>query len=163
MRQKLHRGRRSVFRKRNPLPRIIGTIVVALAVVAVGFFGAKWISEHPVTTPQNPEEPTVSAPTSTPDATTPTTTPDTPTVPATADTVRGFYLPFTALTGDDLSATLTAAKQAGYNAVLFDLKDADGKMHYRFASADAVKVNNFTEDAFTPEALKDTLSAQRNA
>ena len=163
MRQKLHRGRRTVFRKRNPLPRIIGTIVVAVAVVAIGFFGAKWISERPATSPDT------SAPSaSTPDTTVPTTpttsTPtDTPSVPATADTVRGFYLPFTALTGDDLSATLAAAKQAGYNAVLFDLKDADGKMYYRFASASAVKVNSFTDSALTPEALKTLFSTIRGA
>lgn len=166
MRQKLHRGKRSVFRKRSPVPRIIVTVLVAVAVVAGGFFGAKWLNEHPVTAPQNPEEPTVSAPITTPDATTPTTTPttpDTPTAPATADTVRGFYLPFSALTGDGLSTTLTAAKQAGFNAVLFDLKDADGKMYYRFSSASAVKVNSFTLDALTPDALKALFSTIRGA
>jgi len=165
MRQKLHRGRRSVFRKRNPVPRIIGGILAAVAVVAVGFFGAKWFSEHPVTQPDDSSAPTVSAPVSTPDTSAPTDTPTPPqpTPPATADTVRGFYLPFTALSGDGLSATLTAAQQAGFNAVLFDLKDAEGKLYYHFTSASAVQVNSFTSDALTREQLSTLLSRIREA
>lgn len=150
MRQKLHRGRRSVFRKRNPAPRIIGGIVAAVAVVALGFFGAKWIHEHPVIAPNDSSAPTVSAP----DTSVPTDTPaqDVPTTPGT-DTVRGFYLPFSALTGDGLTATLTAAKEAGFTAVVFDMKDADGKLYYRFSSAEAAQVNSFTSDAMTADAL----------
>ncbi|MBQ6848934.1 MAG: hypothetical protein IJN76_02640 [Clostridia bacterium] len=164
MRQKLNRGRRSVFRKRSKAPRIIGGVLAAVAIVAVGFFGARWIHEHPTTVPADTattapstSNPTAPAPTSKP------TAPVTPTVPATADTVRGFYLPFSALTGDGLATTLTAAKQAGFNAVLLDLKDADGHMYYRFTSASAVKVNSFTSEALTPEALKSLFSTIRGA
>lgn len=168
MRQKLHRGRRSVFRKRNPAPRIIGTILLAAAVVAGGFFGAKWFSEHPVTAPLDSSAPTASSPVSGPDTSAPAdtpadSTPDTPDPSVTADTVRGFYLPFSALTGDGLSATLTAAKQAGYNAVLFDLKDAEGRMYYRFTSAAAVQVNSFTDNALTADGLSALFAAIREA
>ncbi len=165
MRQKLHRGRRSVFRKRNPAPRIIGGIVAAVAVVAIGFFGAKWLNEHPVITPDGSAEPTVSAPASTPsepNGSAPTK-PDAPTTPATADTVRGFYLPFTALSGDSLSATLSAAKEAGFNAVLFDLKDADGKLYYQFTSSAATQVNSFVENALTPDQLTALFTQIREA
>lgn len=164
MRQKLHRGRRSVFRKRSPLPRIIGGIVATVAVVALGFFGAKWVNEHPVTPPTDTSAPTVSAPTaSVPTDTTAPTTPTTPTDPATADTVRGFYLPFSALTGDNLTATLNAAKEAGFNAVLFDLKDAEGNLYYRFTSSTAVQVNSFTANALTETQLKNLFSTIRGA
>lgn len=164
MRQKLNRGRRSVFRKRKKAPRIIGGIVAAVAIVAVGFFGAQWIHEHPATVPTDTATTTPSVPNATvPTPTTKPAAPTTPEAPATADTVRGFYLPFSALTGDGLSTTLTAAKQAGFNAVLFDLKDADGKMYYRFSSASAVKVNSFTADALTPDTLKTLFSTIRGA
>lgn len=163
MRQKLHRGRRSVFRKRSPLPRIIGGIVATVAVVALGFFGAKWVNERPDTPPSDTSAPTVSAPaTSAPTDTTPTN-PTPPNTPATADTVRGFYLPFSALTSDSLTATLNTAKQAGFNAVLFDLKDAEGNLYYRFTSAAAVQVNSFTTNALTAEQLKSLFSTIRGA
>ena len=166
MRQKLNRGRRSVFRKRNKAPRIIGGIVTAVAIVAVGFFGARWINENPSTVPADTNTATTAP--STPNATTPTqtnkpTTPDTPTAPATAETVRGFYLPFSALTSDGLTATLAAAKEAGFNAVLFDLKDAEGQMYYQFTSATAVKVNSYAGNALTPDGLKTLFSTIRGA
>lgn len=165
MRQKLHRGRRSVFRKRNPAPRIIGSVVAAVAIVAVGFLGAKWFHERPAG--NSPDAPAVSAPatSATADTSAPTapTTPSAPTTPATADTVRGFYLPFTALTGDGLSATLASAKQGGFNAVLFDLKDAEGRMYYRFSSASAVQVNSFTANALTADQLKALFATIRQA
>ncbi len=163
MRQKLHRGRRSVFRKRSPLPRIIGGIVATVAVVALGFFGAKWVNEHPVTPSTDTSAPTVSAPTASAPADTTPTHPATPDTPATADTVRGFYLPFSALTSDNLTATLNAAKQAGFNAVLFDLKDAEGNLYYSFTSNSAVQVNSFTANALTAEQLKNLFSAIRGA
>ena len=163
MRQKLHRGRRSVFRRRSPLPRIIGGIVATVAVVALGFFGAKWVNEHNAMPPTDTSTPAVSAPaTSAPADTTPTN-PTTPNTSADADTVRGFYLPFSALTGNDLTATLNAAKQAGFNAVLFDLKDAEGNLYYRFTSAGAVQVNSFTANALTAEQLKSLFSTIRGA
>ena len=91
MRQKLHRGRRTVFRKRNPAPRIIGGILAAVAVMAIGFFGAKWVSERPAISPDDSSAPTVSAPVDSTPADAPAT--EAPTTPST-DTVRGFYLPF---------------------------------------------------------------------
>ena len=160
MRQKLHRGRRSVFRKRNPAPRIIGGILAAVAVVAIGFFGAKWMTEHPVTAPDDSSAPTVSAP----DTSAPADVPaDSTPTPPTADTVRGFYLPFSALTGDSLTTTLATAKEAGFTAVLFDLKDAQGQLYYRFSCADAVQVNSFTPNALTADQLTALFSRIREA
>lgn len=162
MRQKLHRGRRSVFRKRNPVPRIIGTVVLAVAVVAGGFFGAKWISEHPVTEPMGSEEPTVSAPAPDTDVSAPADAPadTTPDAPATADTVRGFYLPLSKISD---TALLSKAKEAGFTAVIFDLKDTEGRLYYRSSNATAVQVNSFTADAMTAEQLSTLFDTIREA
>lgn len=167
MRQKLYRGRRNVFRKRNPALRIIGGIVAAVAVVAVGFFGAKWFNEHPLTEPGGTSQPTVSAPVSGPDTSAPTDvtpdTPDAPDVPTSTDALRGFYLPFSALTEDALSSTLTAAKAAGFNAVVFDLKDTEGRLYYRFSTAMAQQVNSYVDNALTEAQLKELFTAIRDA
>ena len=69
---KLNRGRRSVFRKRNPLPKILGWSLAAVASVAVGLFGAKWLSERPVIDPVPEDLPAATQPA---DTTTSTTTP----------------------------------------------------------------------------------------
>lgn len=161
MRQKLHRGKRPVFRKRNPALRIIGTAVAVLAIVAGGFFGAKFLTEHPPASsaPDTQEQPTVTTTTA---ATTTTTQPAEET-PSVISRVRGFYLPFSALSDDNLSATLTAAKQAGFNSVVFDLKDVEGNLYYRFSSDTAIKVNTFTQDALTEEQLTALFALIRDA
>lgn len=163
MRRKLKRGRYNVFGKRG-MPPALKTflwILVCVTVVAAGYFGAMWAS--------NGSLPTLDIPSSNTDkpATSPEkpsgnggsgndqdVTPDTPvTPPSSAEEIRAFYLPHSALTADNLSTTLTAAYNAGFNAVLFDLKDADGNLYYRFANAQAKKVGSFTEDAFTSDGL----------
>ncbi len=160
MRQKLHRGKRPVFRKRNPALRIIGTVVVVLAIVAGGFFGAKFLSEHPLTAPNTQEEPTSPSTTT---AAKPTTTTKPKEETATLTTVRAFYLPFSAMGKEDLPDTLAAAKKAGFNSVVFDLKDAEGNLYYRFTSEEAVKVDGFTEDALTKKELKALFTLIREA
>ena len=156
MRQKLHRGKRPVFRKRNPALRIIGTVVVVVAIIAGGFFGAKFISERPQTAPETQEEQT--APTTT-TTTKPTTKPKDET--ATLTTVRAFYLPFSALLKEDLADTLSAAKKAGFNSVVFDLKDAEGNLYYRFNSEYAVKVDGYAEKALTKKQLKNLFALMK--
>lgn len=151
MRQKLHRGRRPVFRKRNPVWRILGVTVTVLAIVAGGFFGAKFLTERPQATPDaGNQQPTTSASTTT---TTPTKT-DKPESTA-LQQVRGFYLPHSMLSADTLSevSLLAEARESGYNAVIFDLKDTNGKLYYKFSNATAKKVGNYAENALTKEQL----------
>lgn len=173
MRRKLRRTR-SVFNKRR-IPRglkVFGTLVLCVAVVAAGFFVAKYATEHGKNTTDSEAIQPLTPPTSNkpnsgtnrpnsdkenepsqPDG-------DQPQTPATLDTIRGFYLPYSALQSDTLPATLTAARKAGFNAVLFDLKDAEGNLYYRFSNAQAKKVNSYTADALTAEdltALFDTI------
>ncbi|MBR3778847.1 MAG: hypothetical protein IKL13_03875 [Clostridia bacterium] len=155
MRRKLKRGRRSVFGKRGmpPALKTVLWIVVCVAVVAVGYFGAMLVSDgglptKPHTPSSNIENPAGNP--NTPDGGGNTddepTTPDTPkppvNTPDVTEDIRAFYLPSSALSVDTLrsSGILTAARGAGFNAVVFDLKDADGVLYYQFANAHAKKV-----------------------
>lgn len=163
MKQKLRRSRRSVFGKKQmpPALKTLIWVVVCAAVVAIGYFGAMWVSEGGLPTPDT-QASDIDAPgmNSAPDADddgnsdTPDT-PDKPTpdAPASAEDVRAFYLPHSALLSDNLPSTLTAAKKAGFTAVVFDLKDAEGNLYYEFTNAQAKKVNGYTADAFTADSL----------
>lgn len=175
MGQKLHRGRRSVFKKRNPVLRTIGWIVLSVAVVTVGFFGAKFFSEHPVLDVGIPSgQPTISDPASTPDdssasedstpATPVTPVPPVGSVPDTAESIQAFYLPHSALLDTaNLTDTLQAAAAAGFNSVVFDLKGGEGELYYQFTSAQAQKVKSYTEDALSAGELEGLFETIRGA
>ncbi len=155
MGMKLHRNRR-VFRSRNLLPRILAWVVSATAVIALGFFGAKYFTEHPVSpTPDSASSESVTN--SLPADTSPESD-DAPSVdPApsvTADKVRAFYLPYSALGNTDaLNATLADAAQAGFNSVVFDLKDENGTLYFRSETARAQQVNSFAADALSADEV----------
>ncbi len=165
MGMKLHRNRR-VFRSRNLLPRILAWIVGAAAVIALGFFGAKYFTEHPVDSAPD-STPSESVTNSLPADTSPESD-DAPSVePApsvTADNVRAFYLPYSALgNADALNATLTAAAQTGFNSVVFDLKDENGTLYFRSDTARAQQVNSFAADALSADEVTALFSAIRKA
>jgi len=173
MKRKLHRSR-NVFRRRG-LPPFLKTllwIVVCVAVVALGYFGAMMISEGGL--PQidievgGGDTPDTNKPADTPDTNNKdsddtVTQPDDPTPPADtpSDTegIRAFYLPSSTLNAD--AALLREAAAAGFNAVVFDLKDADGTMYYRFSCTQAKKVNNYAPDALTADGLTALLDLMK--
>lgn len=159
MRMKLNRGKRDVFRKRSPILRILGWCLAAVAIICGGFFGAKWVSERPATAPVPEDVPAVTQPTTEPT----TSTTVKPQADAVLTEVRGFYLPHTALTGENLSDTLSAAADAGFNAVIFDVKNPEGQLYYRFSAAGAKTVNSYTEDALTKEQIKDLFALIRES
>ncbi len=165
MGMKLHRNRR-VFRSRNPLPRILLWVVGAAAVIAVGFFGAKHFSEHPVgTTPDStPSESQVSS-LPAEDDTPSSDVPDTePTPSPSLEQVRAFYLPFSALGNrDTLTATLADAAKAGFTGVVFDLKDENGTLYFRSETARAQQVNSFAADALSAADTTALFTAIREA
>lgn len=169
MKQKLRRSRRSVFRKKrtHPALKAMAWIAVCVVVVAAGFFGAKWITEGPsvdtsigdTSTPDVPNKGGNSddkpATPDTPD------TPDTPVdTPALSEAIRAFYLPTDALKAEDLPSTLREAAKAGFNAVVFDLKDADGNLYYQFASAQAKKVG-YADGALSADDLTALIDTMR--
>ena len=165
MGQKLHHGHRSVFRKRSPLVRLLPaalTVLGVAAIVAVGFFGAKYLMEHPLSHPQDPASTpsagseSVSADTSAPA--------DQPASAVGTASLQAFTLPAAALHGQaDLAATLQSAAQAGFNGVVVDMKDADGTLYYRSATDRAAQVNSAADDAFTVAELRTLFADIRQA
>lgn len=179
MRRKLHRSRRSVFGKRGmpPALKTLLWVVVCVAVVALGYFGAMLLSgdgmpqiQPDVQVGSNDNTPTPDTPDKTPDSTPddntskPSNKPTTNT-PATTEGIRAFYLPVSALSVDTLSevSTLHDAAAAGFNAVIFDLKDADGTLYYQFTNAQAKKVNAYAPNALTADNLKTLFAMMRDA
>lgn len=166
MGMKLHRNRR-VFRGRRLLPRILASVAGATAIIAIGFFGAKHFAEHP-TKSEPSESPSsepnsVSAPADAPQSTTSTSSNnDTPTL--SLDTVKAFYLPYSALSdAQTLSNTLTAAADAGFNSVVFELKDSAGNLYFHSRTTRAEQVNSFTADAMTMDEVSALFTAIREA
>lgn len=154
MSRKLHRGRTRVFHKRNTAPfKILGWILAAVLIVTGGYFGAKFILEEkpgneaasslPVqsdTSAPAQSQPPVSAP---------------PESPTAAENMRAFYLPLSALrNAQTLEPTLDQAAGAGFNAVLFDLKDSEGRLYYQSGTALALQADSAAEDALTLDELK---------
>lgn len=165
MKRKLNRSRRSVFGKRS-MPPALKTflwILVCVSVVAAGYFGAMLASKGALPHPDTSVDTSIDTP-HTPDdggAVSPDV-PDSPTdTPTDTDSIRAFYLPPSALSAADLSATLTAAQEAGFNAVVFDVKDAEGNLYYQFTNAQARKVNTFTANAWTADGLSTLFDTMR--
>ena len=163
MGQKLHRNRRSTFRRRS-LPAQVLPLVLSLlgvvAIVAVGFFGAKYLTEHPLggqpaasSAPAAEEPPAESDPTEA--------------LPASAvgtDALRAFYLPAAALHRQDtLGEQLRQAADSGFNTVVFDMKDADGTLYFRSATERAAQVNRFADGAFSVSELSALFAAMRES
>lgn len=159
---KLHRGRRKMFRKRGHVGKVLLGILLAAVIVAGGFFGTKYLMEHPVARPDDGSSTSGSSTPSLPDS-----SDDTPSQPDTVDvaqSVVGLYLPDAALHDlDALGATLAQAKAAGFDSVIFDMKDADGRLYFRSASEQAAQVDAFTETALTAEQLTALFDTIRRA
>lgn len=164
MGQKLHRGRRSVFRKRRTGLKTFLWILTAAVIIAGGYLAAMLLGQKGSSSVSTDVTPTSSqtAPTESQQPTAPTTPATDPSVTV-RDSLRGFYLPHAALTADTLGDTLTAAKQAGFTAVVFDLKDTEGRLYYRFSTPQAQQVNSYTDDALTEKELKAVFAAIREA
>ena len=172
MRRKLRRSG-NVFSKRG-MPaalKAILWIVACVAVVALGYFGAMLLSEGGLpqpdvqvdtNTPGTPDKPADNGSTTTTNNKKPTQPSNPPS--ASFDGIRAFYLPTDALSPDTLSemSVLQEAAAAGFNAVVFDLKDADGTMFYQFSAPQAKKVNNFAPNALSADALKTLFGMMRD-
>lgn len=175
MKRKLRRSRRSVFGRRgmHPALKTLLWVVVCVAVVALGYFGAMLMSEDglPQIQPDvqvggNDTPSTPDTPADKPNADKPTIpNKPTPSTPTMTDGIRAFYLPVSALSVDTLSetATLQEAAAAGFNAVIFDLKDEGGTLYYPFTNAQAKKVNAYAPNALTADNLKALFSMMRDA
>ncbi len=161
---KLHRNR-TVFRRRRPW-RVVVMLLVAVLIVAAGFFIAS-LADKPAVTPPDSES-TASVPEDNGENSAPpieeSSTPPATDVTPTADTLRGFTLPLSALQdSEELAVSLQAAAKAGMNTLLIDLKDAAGRLYYRFEAPQAQRVNSYTDTALTADELKAAIAAARQA
>ncbi len=160
MGQKLHRSSRSVFKRRNPIWRVLLTVMTAIAIITLGFFGTKLLWEAPQSSDAEP----VTGQTATTQTTTTTTAAPVTDDTATLDSLRAVYLPHSVLTdATALAHTLQQAKAAGFTAVLFDMKDADGALYFRASGDKAALVNSFAADALDMDALRSTFTTIREA
>jgi hypothetical protein len=170
MPQKIKRRGPSVFHKKKTGPLKVAVWVVLCGIlVTVGFFSAKYLTEHagpPVeggepasttTTTGEGASPTGADPTE-PTSTTTEPSAVSPGQPAsTADGkgIHAFYLPVSALKQTAaLDALLDEAAAAGFNAAVFDLKDENGVLHYASQTEDALTAGAAAEDAFRLEELQ---------
>ncbi len=165
----MSRKSKRLFRKRRNPGKIIGTVLTILlipAMIVAGYYLIPLLSRTNTTEPSSsattvPTDPPASTPADTPD--TSSDIPDTPTDTVSFSGMRMIYLPSSALR--DLTAweqTLTAASAAGYNAVLFDLKGADGVIRYASATELAVQAESIAADALTMDELKAALQTLRD-
>ncbi len=165
MGMKLHRNRR-VFRTRNVFPRVLAWIIGAAAIIALGFFSAKYFTEHPVKPTNGGVVSQTEAPSKPTDDSSKPETPDPEEnrTPIPTETLRGFYLPLhVAKNNEQLATTLSQATSAGFNGVILDFKDENGALYYQSATTRAVQVNSFTQDALTLEETSALFTAIRAA
>lgn len=159
MRKTKIRRRNRVFRRRR-VGRTIGKIVLWLLVIPA-LIGGYYLAEYLFTreTAQPVDAPTTETTVSTGGDTAPTQA-ETP-VPQTPDrtaptNLRAIWLPTAALF--DLSAwedTLSGAQTAGYNAVIVDVKDADGNLWYASQTELALAARATKDAALTLSALQE--------
>lgn len=168
MRSTKLRRRSRVFRRRH-VGAVIGKICLWLLVIPAligGYYLAGYLFDRP-------QQPAVTDPSDTV-TTAPSTTPtvpsgtDTPSggetdTPSAVSGLRGVWMP-TGLLSDPAAYadTLTAAADAGYNAVIVDVKDADGRLWYISATELAVEAHAIQSRAVSIEQLQQTAQTLQN-
>ena len=164
MGRKIRRGRHSFSRRRRFPFKVIGMVLLCCVLVVGGAFSAKFLFDRLATTPPADSSGTDSdlsgdgsgSDTSSPDSSVPEE-PDN-SVP-TLETVRAFYLPTASMTDRAaLDQLLDGAKSAGFNGVVFDVKDISGNLYYASQTAGALTAQNAVENAMTTAQLKELFS-----
>ena len=163
MAMKLRRSRsrsRRMFHKKSVWPRVLGWILLVAVCAGAGIGVVHWsdnASANNSTTAPSGVTDTTGASTAAP--TTGTTTPPAPTVEKMA-----FVSLASLRDAAARPAMLQELRQNGYTAVLFDLKDENGALHYAFTGELAKKAKATADTALTKEELdalvKDCRTAQ---
>ncbi len=159
--------RRSSFRHKSQAPKILGLIALFAVIVVAGFFVGKLLFDGKAPETVNPGSTTTTTSTTGSSSTQGTTTTTTQaavtdSVPS-LDTVKAFYLPTSALSNTEaLKSTLQAAKKAGFNGVVFDLKDATGNVWFEATSAHVAQAKSVQDGALTKEQLTAVLTLCAN-
>ncbi|MBQ3134141.1 MAG: hypothetical protein IJC17_07740 [Clostridia bacterium] len=153
--------RRSAFRRRTPILKIVGTVAALAVVVTAGFFAGKLLFGD--------STPEVNGPT--PSSTTTTTTVPSGSSSATTTTapqtngalslssVKAVVLSTDALKNTEtLKTTLQAAKKAGFTGIVFDMKDAKGNVWFAADGALAKEAQAVVEKPLTETEFKAVLA-----
>ncbi len=174
MAKTFHR-RKNLFRKRraNPL-KIIITVLCCAGLVTGGYFGARFLMEGGLNPPASSGDTSSAASSpggasspdvsegSRPDDSSETSSDPQPPEPSDGTVTRAFYLPVSVLRDTAaLDETLEQAAAAGFDAVLFDLKDEEGRLYYVSATELAIAGGGITEDALTLDELKAAAQAMQ--
>ncbi len=159
MGRKLHRKRRSYYRRRskNTLKPILGWALAAIILIPGSFFAAKFLFR---------EKPAQDTPTGSTAATTTvggSTTVTTTVLPVVqTDSFRGFTLPASALADTaNLSAVAKQAATDGLNCVVIELKNQQGNLLYVTETEAGKKAGAALPDAVTLKAVTDGFAALR--
>ncbi len=159
MGRKLHRKRRSYYRRRRgvTLRPILGWVLAAVILIPGSFFAAKYLFK---------EKPTPSAPVGGTAATTTVSGASATTTTAASvvetSVFRGFTLPATALNDTaKLTATAKEAASAGFNCVVIELKNKQGNLLYATETESGKAAGAITADAVSLKALTDAFAALR--
>lgn len=163
MRGRKIRRRSNVFSRRARRNAILKRVALAgllVLLVPAGFFAAKYMMEDAARLAGESSAPASSAASSAPGTSSGESSAPEPSEPASGDVsggaLRGVYLPLSLLSD---GATLDKVKSAGFNAVVFDLKDAGGALYYASATPMAQQSGAIASDALTVDALKQVREA----
>lgn len=139
--------------RRKAIKNTLLTILV-LMIIPVGYFTGKFMMEDVRRPADNSPDPTSTVTTTSASATTkPTADPSTPA--NVSGSLRAVYLTTAQLKDTaGLASLLDNAAGAGFNAVLFDLKDEAGVLHYASATAFAQQSKAAAADALSTDTLK---------
>ena len=162
------RRKSRVFRRRH-VGRVIGKICLWLLIIPVaigGYYLADYlVNREPTQATDGPAaESNVTTEPSAAPTTVPTAEPTAQDGGVRLSELRAIYLPSAALR--DLSAyadTLAGASAAGYNAVIADLKDADGALWYASATELAAASGAARADALSLEELRAVATTLRDS
>ena len=166
MPKKLRRGRgRNMFgRRKHGWVKVIGWILL-IGLAGLAGVGVTALIKN---MPETPAQSDISAPagsessapagneSSEPDAPPAQSEPEPAPVPT---ATRAVFLPLAQLRDEVArAARLDTLKEQGYTAVIFDLKPADGTLHYAFSGEWATKAKTVAEDAMTAQELAALLA-----
>lgn len=171
MSKKLRRRGHNVFHKRSKKPlKVLGYGLLSIGLVAAGIWVAKWAMTGGIGVSPGSSVPASDAPGATgpADPTGESPAPTQPTQPeadpgqVTVKTLKAVCVPLSLLTDSSgLDALLDQAKAAGFNGVVFDLKDERGCLHYASNIEQAAAVLRMQKSKFSavPELTAETLTA----
>ena len=151
--------RRNPYRRRSPIWKTLGAVVACVGIVALGVLAGKWLLNRPQTTPDVSTPSSTTSTDSTASTTTTTQTTVTPAPQKSLSGLRAVYLPPSAL-GDTAAfeQTVTAAKAAGYNGVVLELKDTVGRVYFQAESDTVKKAGSVHATAVSKAQLKALLA-----